>query len=310
MLLAAGLGTRLHPLTADRAKPAVPFLGKPLIYGLAELLAEHGIKKIAVNTHHLPESIHRALAGARDKLGVTIGYSHEDLILGTAGALAAARDLQLLAPDEPTLIVNAKLYTDLDLSAVMRAHQASGAAVTMVLRPNLDKEAFREVLVEGDRVIGFGKGREPEGEAPLLFTGIHVISPEVLASIPNRNCDTITDIYPPLIEQRRVYAHVDPRGRWWEFSTLARYLELHLRVQPVTLSEGASIDTAAQVENAVLFEHARVEAGAFVKNAILGPGVVVPAKTRVEQEAIVGDYRIRIGDLTVRPGPETMSPRR
>jgi NDP-sugar pyrophosphorylase family protein len=305
MLLAAGLGTRLHPLTADRAKPAVPFLGKPLILGLVELLHQHGITKIAVNTHHLPESIHRALAGVAG-----IGYSHEDLILGTGGALAAARDLGLLDRNDDTLIVNAKLYTDLDLSAAIAAHGTFGAAVTLVLRPNLDKEAFREVLVKDDRVIGFGKGRQPEGDAPLLFTGIHVIASQVLASIPNKNCDTIADIYPPLIAQRRVYAHVDPRGRWWEFSTLERYLELHARVQSVTLSEGAAIDPSAEVEYAVLFENARVEAGAFVKNAILGPGVVVPAKTRVENEAIVGEHRIKVSDLTLRPGPETMSPRR
>lgn len=290
MLLAAGLGTRLHPLTADRAKPAVPFLGKPLIFGLTELLAQHGITRAVANTHHLPESVHAALKGAP----IEVALSHETEILGTAGALAAARDRGLLDPDQSTLIINAKLYTDLDLSAFAKTHERSNAKVSMLLRPNVNKEVFREVLVEGDRVIGLGPGRRPTGDHPLLFTGIHIIAPEVLRGIPNRTCDTVADIYPPLIEARQVAAHVEPAGRWWEFSTLERYLDLHLRMQSVSLSPGAAIDPGADVERSVLWEHARVEAGATVKDSILGAGVVIGRGEVVEREAIVAGLRVKI----------------
>jgi NDP-sugar pyrophosphorylase family protein len=289
MLLAAGLGTRLHPLTADRAKPAVPFLGKPLIAGLVELLARHGFERCVVNTHHLPESIRSALADPP----LEVAFSHEREILGTAGCLAKAAADGLLDRDRPTLIVNAKLYTDIDLSAVMRAHRASGARVTMVLKPNLEREEFREVRIEGDRVIGFGKSKVPEGPSPLLFTGIHVIEPEVLAEARPVFSDTVTDLYPKYIDARLVLGHVDRSGRWWEFSTLARYLELHRRAAEeglgpsVVCSRGAIVEPGAAIDRAVVWEDARVQAGAFVQDAVIGRGVRIGTGERVERSAVV-----------------------
>lgn len=293
MVLAAGLGTRLWPLTADRAKPAVPFLGRPLVAGIVDLLGRHGVERAVVNTHHRPESIHRALeAPAGGAGGVRIAFSHEPAILGTAGALAKAREDRALDRDDTTLVINAKLFTDIDLSIAIRAHCASGAAVTMVLRPNFEREHFREVIVRSDRVVGFGEGRAPKGESPLLFTGIHLIEPEVLAGIPLRECDTVSDIYPPLIEAGRVAAHLD-QGRWWEFSTLERYLELHQRAYEeglgpaVSCSSGASVDPAARVTRSVLWEGAEVRAGAEVDNAVLGAGVIVAEGERIRDAVIV-----------------------
>jgi NDP-sugar pyrophosphorylase family protein len=288
MLLAAGLGTRLHPLTADRAKPAVPFLGKPLIAGLVELLAKHGFERAVVNTHHRPESVERALEGAP----IEIAFSHEETILGTAGCLAKAAETGLLDPDRPTLILNAKLHTDIDLSAVLSAHASSGAKVTMVLKPNPEREEFREVLLEGDRVVGFGS-KIPSGPSGMLFTGIHVIEPEVLASMRPVYSDTVSDVYPRYIEARQVLGHVDRSGRWWEFSTLARYLELHARAAAeglgprVVCSKGAIVEDGAAIDRAILWEDARVQAGAHVVDAVIGRGVLIRAGERVERAAIV-----------------------
>jgi NDP-sugar pyrophosphorylase family protein len=291
MVLAAGLGTRLWPLTLERAKPAVPFLGKPLIEGTLELLARYGITRAVVNTHHLPESIHDALASPP----IEVRFIHEGAILGTGGALSNAREHGLLDPSEPTLIINAKLYTDIDLEKAMRAHDESGALVTVLLRPNPARELFREVLVEGGRVVGFGEGKEPTGASPLLFTGIHIIEPEVLRGIPLGPSDTVATIYPPLIERREVAAHVDPDGRWWEFSTLERYLELHLRAAEeglgpgVCCSAGAAIEPGALAARSVLWEDALVKAGAVVEAAVLGRGVVVSAGETVKRTAVVRD---------------------
>lgn len=292
MLLAAGLGTRLWPLTSDRAKPAVPFLGRPLIAGVVELLAQHGIRRAVVNTHYQPASIHAALADAR---GVEVRYSHEAEILGTAGGLAKGLAEGLLSPDLPTLIVNAKLYTDLDLAAVLRTHRATGAKVTMALRTNAAREAFREVLVTGDRVTGFGIGRtpDPRSERPLLFTGVHVISPEVLRGIRPGYSDTVADVYPPLIAAGEVAAHVDDAGRWWELSTLERYLGLHRQAAEeglgpdVVLSPGASVAPGAQVRRAILWEGASVPAGADLEDVVLAAGVTLPAGARLRRVVVV-----------------------
>lgn len=310
MVLAAGLGTRLWPLTADRAKPAVPFLGKPLIAGILELLERSGFDAAVVNTHHLPGSITAAIAQARLH-HLEVELSHEPEILGTAGALAKARAAGLLSLEEPTLIINAKLYTDLDLGAVVEAHRRSGATVTMALRSNAEREQFREVLVSDGRVTGFGprpprarpgeapavaeprRAETPAGPLPLLFTGVHVVEAALVRELPVQNLDTVADVYPPLIAAGRVAAHVDDRGRWWELSTLERYLALHHRAfeqgigPESSLSPGASIAPGATVERAVLWEDARVEAGATARDVVLGRGAIVPAGATLERAVLV-----------------------
>lgn len=286
MVLAAGLGTRLWPLTADRAKPAVPFLGRPLVAGLVDHIRPHA-DRIVVNTHHLPESVHRALED-RD-----VAFSHEETILGTAGALAHARDAGLLRPDDATLVANGKLYTEIDLARLRAHHEKTGAAVTLGLRRNVRRERFREVLVEDGRVVGFGAGRDPEGPDPLLFTGLHVVAPEVLARTSAVFSDTIRDVYPPFIEAGRVHAVILDEGRWWEFSTLARYHALHVQAHEeglgpdVVCSPGASVASGAEAARSVLWEDARVEEGAQVEDVVLGRGVVVTRGERWERVVLV-----------------------
>lgn len=296
MILAAGLGTRLWPLTADRGKPAVPFLGRPLIAGLAEWLLGHGFGPLVVNTHHQPESIERALS---EFGGRGVAFSHEVEILGTAGGLALARDRGLLDPRAPVLVVNGKLHTDLDLQAVTAAHRRSGAEVTMVLRPNPEREHFREVKVEGTRVVGFGEGRVPSGPAPLLFTGIHVLSADVLLSLEAHFSDTVADVYPPLIAQGRVHAHLAPEGRWWEFSTLERYFDLQMSAlggagPQVIAAPDVRIHPTARVRRAILWEGVVVEAGAQLDDVVLGAEVTVRAGEVFRGGALV--RRDRLGD--------------
>src|SRR5512141_1192458 len=116
MILAAGFGTRLFPLTIDRTKPAIPFLGKPLVGYVAEYIAKFGFKDVVVNLHHQPDSVIEALGGG-EEFGVRIHYTREvPNILGTAGALDKARDL---LGDETFLIVNGKIITDIDIAAAI-----------------------------------------------------------------------------------------------------------------------------------------------------------------------------------------------
>lgn len=310
MVLAAGLSTRLWPLTLDRAKPAVPFLGRPLVAHGVDWLRKHGTRQIVVNTHYLPESVERALAGFDD-----LAFSHEPVILGTAGALAAARDRALLSPHRTTVIYNGKLYTELDLSAALEHHRSTGAMVTMILRPNTRREEFREVFVQGDRVVGFGAGRTPETEAPLLFTGIHLIEPEVLAATSAVFSDTVQHIYPPFIERGAVHAFIAGESAvWWEFSTPERYLDLHIEARrlglagAVTRSPTSTGDPSEQLENVILWEGARVGSGAELEEVVVGASVHVPSDFRLKRAVVVhGSLSAetrqgrRIGDLLVVP---------
>lgn len=293
MILAAGLGTRLWPLTDDRAKPAVPFLGEPLISRLVRHLGGCGFDDIVVNTHHRADSVQLALQDARARLGAKVRFSHETEILGTAGGIRQALDLGLLEPDRPVVVVNGKLETDLDPRGALATHAATKAAVTMVLMPNRKRAAFREVIVENDRVVGFGQGRQPEGPNPLLFTGMHVLGPEALAMIPRGFSDTVADIYPPFIDARRIAAHIETKARWWEFSTLERYMDLHRQAHElglgpsVILSPGAHIEPGADVQASILWEGAQVASGASVRGCVLGAGVSIKTGEHVSDAVIV-----------------------
>src|SRR6186713_1111719 len=153
MILAAGFGTRLFPLTIDRTKPAIPFLGKPLVGYVAEYLAGFGFQDVVVNLHHQPDSVIQAL-GDGSRFGVRIEYTREEpAILGTAGALDNARHL---LQDDTFLIANGKIITDIDISAAIKTHKDSGAIATMVLKPNLKREKFTIVDMDDGMVTGFG----------------------------------------------------------------------------------------------------------------------------------------------------------
>src|SRR5215468_7102856 len=113
MILAAGYGTRLWPLTEDRTKPAIPILGQPLVGYVAEYLARFGCRDIVVNLHHRPESVRSSL-GDGSRFGVNLNYIEEPTILGTSGALDNARHL---LGDETFIVVNGKIITDINLGA-------------------------------------------------------------------------------------------------------------------------------------------------------------------------------------------------
>src|SRR2546423_12523419 len=149
VILAAGFGTRLWPLTEDRTKPAIPFLNRPLIAYSVEYLAAHGIRDIIVNLHHQPESIRRAL-GDGSAFGVKLHYSFEEEILGTSGAIDRVRD-ELL--DDDFIVINGKIVTDIDLHAAIREHRERYAIATLVLKENAAREHFSVVETDERRWI-------------------------------------------------------------------------------------------------------------------------------------------------------------
>ena len=222
MILAAGFGTRLFPLTIDRTKPAIPFLGKPLVGYVAEYLAGYGFRDIVVNLHHQPDSVIQAL-GDGSRFGVRIDYTIEQPnILGTAGALDNARHLL----DGGTfLIVNGKIITDIDIAAAAKTHKRSGALATMVLKPNVKRERFTIVNTEGGYISGFAGMAQPLTEeeirdteheiaTPLMFTGILFVEPRIFDYIPRGVfSDTVSDVYKPAMARGEKIATFAPIAR-------------------------------------------------------------------------------------------------
>ncbi|MBV9208994.1 MAG: NDP-sugar synthase [Acidobacteria bacterium] len=299
MILAAGYGTRLWPLTADRTKPAIPFLGRPLVGYVAEYLASHGVQEIAVNLHHEPDSVREAL-GDGSRFGVSLHYVEEPEILGTSGALDNARDF---LESDTFIVVNGKIVTDINLHAAIETHRRTKALATLVLRENPLRERFSVVNTKDGLVTGFGGMPQPlesdnadgndEKEVPLMFTGIQILEPRIFNYIPrNIFSHSTTDVYPQAISNgERVAAHI-AAGTWYELSTIERYLSISLAMlkregREVDLGAGSFVSTEAEVSESVLWDNVTVEAGARVRRAVIGDGVLIPSGELIERAAVV-----------------------
>jgi len=302
MILAAGFGERLWPLTADRTKPALPVLGKPLVVYVDEYLASFGIRDVIVNLHHEPDSVQRAL-GDGTKFGVQLEYVHEPVILGTSGALDNAR---ALLEGETFAVVNGKLITNLDLNAALAHHRAQNALASLVLKRNTASERFSMVETHDGlvtRFAGMPSATQSSDEPPLMFTGIQILEPRIFDYIPRGIfSDTVINVYPQAIANgERVVAHV-AEGMWFELSTLQRYLDISLALlreqgSSVYAGRNAVINSSANVRDSILWDDVSIEAGATVRRAILGDrvrigeGEVMENCVVVRKEIIAGKQK-------------------
>ena len=292
MILAAGFGERLWPLTADRTKPALPVLGKPLVGYVADYLAHFGIREVVVNTHHEPESVRRAL-GDGSRFGVQLRYVHEPLILGTSGAIDNARPL---LDSDTFVVVNGKLITDIDLNAAVARHRAQNALATLVLRRNVARERFSMVETADGLVTKFAgmpAKDETSEETPLMFTGIQILEPRIFDYIPRGVfSDTVVRVYPDAMAQgERIVAHVG-EGRWYELSTLQRYLDISLALlnqeqRDVYTGARPAIDPGAEVRSSILWDDVTVESGAVIRRSVIGDRVRIAAGENVEDSIVV-----------------------
>ena len=305
MILAAGFGTRLFPLTIDRTKPAIPFLGKPLVGYVAEYISKFGFDEIVVNLHHQPDSVISAL-GNGSKFGVQIEYTREEpKILGTAGALDNARRF---LESGTFLIINGKIISDIDIAAAVKTHRQSGAIATMVLKPNLKREKFTVVETENGFVRGFGdyalpltdqeiRDTEKEPSIPMMFTGIHILEPAVFDYIPRGvYSDIVPTFYEPALKNgERIAAHVT-YGEWFELSTIQRYLDISLRMLNGTapfIGTGCSVADTASVKDSILWDNVQIGEEATLYRTIIADGVVIEPHEHFENAAIVRAEMVR-----------------
>jgi NDP-sugar pyrophosphorylase family protein len=317
VILAAGFGTRLWPLTEDRTKPAIPFLNRPLISYSVRYLTEHGIRRIIVNLHHHPESVRDAL-GNGTQYGAEIEYSYEEQILGTSGALDRVRDR---LRDDDFVVMNGKIITALDLPAAIQHHRKNKALATLVLRPNPARERFSIVEVDmrgwikrfGPHPTPPGPGDEystrkvqsdeqaPEAarfpgeseETPLMFTGIQVLSPRIFEYIPRGVFSHSTvHVYPKAIQAGEAVIGFVSDDDWYEVSTLDRYLEASLTFLHKTGADGVAgrdcvIEAGAMVRDSVLWDRVVVETGARVERSVIGDGVRLPSGSNICRAVVV-----------------------
>jgi mannose-1-phosphate guanylyltransferase len=291
MILAAGLGTRMRPLTHLLAKPALPVLNRPLIVSTLERLAAHGVTDVVVNLHHLPQTVRHAVAQAGD-LGLRVTYSLERTILGTGGG---PRRLRRFFGDEPFLLVNGDMLFDLDLTRLLARHRAVGALATLALRRNPNPRVYAPVVTRGDgRIVWLPGVRRRRAGRVWLFAGIHVMEPSLLDRLPAGPSDSIRDLYAPLVERDQCLLGVPLRGPWFDLGTPELYRRGQLAllrqkrrrpgsnlidaravvaqdalVRGSVIGSGAFVASRACVSRSILWPGARVGEGAIVRNAVV-----------------------------------------
>ncbi|MHB8077960.1 MAG: sugar phosphate nucleotidyltransferase [Candidatus Krumholzibacteriia bacterium] len=305
MVLAAGYGTRLRPLTDRLPKPLVPVLGRPLLARVVEGLRAAGARRIAINSHHLPEQIARCVEQlALSDHACEYRLLHEPDILGTGGALVNAR--AFLDQGEPFLLHNGDVLTDLDLSALAAAHRAGGALVTLALA---DDAATNSVLLAPDGTVLDINGRHGaaagEGARLLTYTGVAVVDPALFGWLPGSGYATLVEaLLSAIAERPGAVRGVAPAPLYWnDLGTVARLLGAHRdllvagqcgRPRPTAggpalyLAEGATIAPDAHVEGFLsLGRAARVAGGARLVDCVVLDGVTVPAGA-VWRRALLG----------------------
>jgi mannose-1-phosphate guanylyltransferase len=236
LVLTAGLGTRLRPLTADRAKPALPVAGQTLIERIVTNLARSGVDRILLNLHYRPDTITR-IVGDGSALGVSVRYSWEVPLLGSGGG---PRRAFALVPDDRLWLVNGDTLTDVDLTAMAAEHSASDALVTMAVIPNPAPQRYGGVVVTAD---GHVAAFVPRGSADPTwhFVGVQIAERQAFASLADGvPASSVGPLYESLMASRagavrafRSHAHFADIG------TPRDYLETCLAMAAETAVTGA-----------------------------------------------------------------------
>jgi mannose-1-phosphate guanylyltransferase len=194
ILLCAGRGVRFRPVTERIPKPLLPFLNVPVAVAHLRRLHEAGIREVAVNLHHLGDEVERHLRDQAAQLP-QLTFFREPRLLGTAGAL---RNAALFLRTGDFLVVNSDAALEPDFSALIARHRESGRAATLLVTENRDPDHYTPLQAEGDRITAFGVYEA----GPLLYTGVCVFAPRVLARIPAGETSLVADLWQPLLEGR------------------------------------------------------------------------------------------------------------
>lgn len=298
LLLAAGRGERLRPLSLEVPKPLLPVAGRAVAERSLAALADAGCRAIAVNLHHLGGAIRSRLGDSFR--GLPIIYSEEAELLGTRGALAPLRDF--LAGADLALVVNGDSLCAWPLADLVRAHLAArrggrGPAATLLVQRTVDPRPFGGgVAIERGGIVAFRPGDLAWGAAAehRVFAGAQVIEPRLLAAIPDGPGELIAGFYEPLLEAGERLATFATARAWHDLGTPARYLagalDLGRRGLPAGASRvvaGAEVATGARLARSLVESGARIGERARLAESLVLPGGVVGERARLTR-VIVG----------------------
>lgn len=310
MVLAAGLGTRMIPLSDHLPKPMFPAANMPLVDYALHRLHTQEIREVAVNLHHLPEVLREHLA-AGSRFGQSVTFSEEPVILGTGGAVKALREW---FGRETFCVTNGDTLLLADLAQVVQTHRRTGALATLALLRHGRPGRFSLVEVdEGDRVTDIaGLLNQGEGAEGGVFVGFHVLEPEIFDHMPDRDHFCIVqDLYLPLIQNHPgsvAASFVD--GTFFDMGTPADYLMGNISLLADHLNESSMLVQGMRHLGENVFVGSDVRLGRGVnligpcligKGARIEGGSEIGPGTCVGQEAYLGAWT-RLSTCVVWPG--------
>lgn len=319
MVMAAGLGTRLRPITHAIPKPVVPVGNVAIVEQLVRHLANHGVREVIANLHWFPEQVEGRL-GDGSAFESSVTYRHEEELLGTAGGVRGVKDF--LTADGDFLVLAGDALTDVDLSGLVRAHRAHDGVATLAVKRVADVSQYGVILTDADgRIQGFQEKPDPaEALSDLVNCMVYAFSPEVFDYFPLEEMpdpvDFANDVFPALLEADIPF-HVHEIDSYWnDVGTLPEYLQGNLdAVEGLvemprlggTFAHGeppAELELPSDVEVSgnVLFGHGcEIGAGAsIVGPAVIGAGAVVGAGAEVKEALLLPGAVIADGGILAR----------
>jgi mannose-1-phosphate guanylyltransferase len=313
MVMAAGLGTRLRPITYEIPKPVVPVCNRPIVEHLARLLAAHGVDELVANLHWFPDTVKNCL-GDGSALGLDVTYEFEEKLLGTAGGVRNVSPF-LTEPGEDFFVLAGDALTDVDLTKLMAAHRANGGVATLAVKKVSDVSEYGVIVVDGDgRIQGFQeKPDQAEALSDLVNCMVYAFSPEVFEYFPGEPGDEIDfalEVFPRLLELD-VPFHVHEIDSYWnDIGTLREYVQGNLdalngavRIDLLgELHEGESTLAGAELSGPVLIgEGAEIGAGAWIKGpVVVGPGSKIGAGARIAETVLLPSAEVAPGAVVAR----------
>ncbi len=296
ILLAGGKGTRLRPLTIHTPKPIVPIFDRPFLRYQIDLLHQvPEIDEVILSLNYQPRRIEE-MFGEGKELGVKLSYVVEPVPLGTAGAVKYANK----SLDEPVVVFNGDILTEVDLAAVLRLHRERQARATIVLTPVANPSAYG--LVETDpagNVRRFLEKPKPdEITCDTINAGIYVLEPETFERIPKDTAWSIErSFFPSLVERQETFVAYIYRGYWIDIGTPEKYMQVHRDIMDGRFVappfEGRQstkwVSSGARIEDGVTLEGpCFIDEGTVVKaGARIGPYAVVGRQCQIEEDARV-----------------------
>ncbi len=317
MIMAAGLGTRLRPVTYEMPKPMVPVLNRPVMEHIIELLARHGFTEVNANLHWFPELI-RDRFGDGSRFGIELRYSEEEALLGTAGGVRKAADFL----GEDFLVISGDALTDIDLAAMREFHRSHGGIATLATKRVADTDQFGVVITDTDgRVQGFQEKPDPaEALSDLANCGVYMFQAEIFDYFPAEGeskaagpddppgfADWAMDVLPALLDGDVPFYSHEVQAYWNDIGNLE---ELWRSNMDAVSGEVAIDPGAPEVAEGVRAGEGTDLTGTEVEPpALFGPRVELGADVRIDGPAVIGDgARIgagsRIKESVLLPGAE------